>query len=43
MQIVSNIDDLHELSNLVFWKNKKNPTRVSSAESAQSVVKVKDT
>ena len=33
-------DNLHEMLNLVFWENKKN-INLSSAESAQRVVKVK--
>ena len=34
--------NLHEMSNTVFWgKNKKNITNLSSAEYAQTVVRVK--
>ena len=40
MQIVSNGDSLHEMSNPEFEKNKKNISLVS-AELAQRVVKVK--
>ena len=40
MQIVSNGDNLHEMSNPVFWENKKNITNMSSVELAQRVVKV---
>ena len=36
MQIVSNGDDLHEMSNPVFWENKKNVTYLSSAELGKS-------
>ena len=39
MQIVSIGDNLHEMSNSM--KNKKNITKMSSAELAQRVVKVK--
>ena len=43
MQIVSNEDNLHEMSNPVFWrkKNKKNITSVLSAEFGQRVVKLR--
>ena len=42
MQIVSTGDNLHEMSNAVFWgKNKKNITNLSFAELGQRVVKVK--
>ena len=45
MQIVSNGDNLHEISNHVSWekygKNKKNITNLLSAELAQGEVKVK--
>ena len=41
MQIVSNGDNLHELSNPVSGKNKKNIISLLSAESAQTVVHVK--
>ena len=41
MQIVSNGDNLHEMSNPVSGKNKKNIINLSSAEYAQRVVKVK--
>ena len=40
MQIVLG-DNLHEMSNPVFWENKKNIINLSSAENAQRVVKVK--
>ena len=41
MQIVSNGDNLHEISNPVFWeKNKKNVISLSSVEFTQRVVKV---
>ena len=40
MQIVSIGDNLHEISNPVFWENKKNIINLSSAELAQKVVKV---
>ena len=39
MQIVSNADNLHEMSNPVFW-NKKNVITLSSTELAPIVVKV---
>ena len=32
MQIVSSGDNLHEMSNPVFWKNKKKYLNMSSAE-----------
>ena len=41
MQIVSNGDNLHEMSNPVFWENKKNIINLSSAELAQKSVKFK--
>ena len=42
MQIVSNGDNLHEMSNPVCWeKNKKSIIDLLSAELAQGVVKVK--
>ena len=42
MQIVSNGDNLHEISNPVFWgKKEKNIINLSSAEFALRVVKVK--
>ena len=40
MQIVSNGDNLHEMSNPDSVKNKKHIINLSSAESAQRVVKV---
>ena len=40
MQIVSNGDNLHELSNPVYGKNKKNIINLLAAELAQKVVKV---
>ena len=40
MKIVSNGDNLHEMSNLVFWKNKENITNLPSAELAEKVVKI---
>ena len=40
MQIVSKIDSLHEMSNFVFWENrKKNFIKLSSAELAERVIK----
>ena len=41
MQIVSNGDNLHEMSNLFSGENKKNTFNLSSAEFAQRVIKVK--
>ena len=41
MQIVSSGDDLHEMLNPVFWKNKKNIIILSSAVLAKRVVKIK--
>ena len=41
MQTVSNGDNLHEISNPVFWENKKYITNLSSAVLAQTVVMVK--
>ena len=41
MQIVSNGDNLHEMSDNVFWENKKNSISLSSSEIAQRVVMVK--
>ena len=41
MQIVSIGDNLHEISNPVFWEKKKKYSNFSSAELAKSVVKVK--
>ena len=41
MQIVSIGDNLHEVSDPIFWKNKKNITNLS-AESAHSVVIVQN-
>ena len=38
MQIVSNGDNLHEISDPVYWEN-----NLSSAELAQTVVKVQET
>ena len=39
MQIVSRGDNLHEMSNLIFWeKNKKNTTYLSSAENFLSTI-----
>ena len=32
---------LHEMSNPVFWENKKNIINLSSAENVQRVVKIK--
>ena len=43
MQIISNEDNLHEMSNPVFWENNnnnKNTINLSSAEVAQIVVKI---
>ena len=42
MQIVSNGDNLHEILNPVFWKNKNNIINLSSAEYAHRLVKVKE-
>ena len=42
MQIVSIGNNLHEMSNPVFWENKKTITDLSSAELVQRVVQVKD-
>ena len=39
MQFVSNWDNLHEISNYVFWEKKENT--MLSAEFAQRVVMVK--
>ena len=36
MQIVSNGDDLHEMSNPVFWENKKSITNLLSDELGKS-------
>ena len=43
MQIVSSGDNLHEMSEPIFWEKKirKNIINLSSAELAQCVVKVK--
>ena len=41
MQIVSNEDNLHEMSNSVFWEKWENITNLSFAELAQRVVEVK--
>ena len=43
MQIVSNGDNLHEMSNPVLCENKKSVTSLSSADLARRVVKVKMT
>ena len=43
MQIVSNRDNLHEMSNPDLWENKKNIINLSSAKYSQRVVKVKET
>ena len=40
IQILSKRDNLHEMSNPFFWKNKKNITDLSFAELAKRVVKV---
>ena len=40
MQIVSIGDNLHEMSDHILWKNKKNINHLSSAKIAQRVVKV---
>ena len=40
MQIVSIGDNLHEMSNPVFWEKKKSITNLSYAELAQAVIKV---
>ena len=42
MQIVSLGDDLHEMSNPVFWKNKKKIVILSFAEFAWRAVKTKE-
>ena len=42
MQIVPFGDNLHEISNPVFWENKKNTVNLSSAEIAKRVVKVNE-
>ena len=42
MKIVSNGDNLHEMSNPVLGKKKKNITALSSAELAKRVVKVNE-
>ena len=42
MQIVSNGDNLLEISNPVFWEKSEKLTNMSSAELAQRVIKVKD-
>ena len=39
MQTVSNRDNFHEMSNPVFWENKKNIFNLLSAEFAQRTVK----
>ena len=39
-QLVLNGDSLHEMSNPVFWENKKNSVYLSSVELAQRVVKI---
>ena len=36
MQIVANGDNLHEISNSVFWENKKNIVSLLSAEFAHT-------
>ena len=41
MQIVSNEENLHGISNPIFLKNKKNIINLLAAEFAQRVVKVK--
>ena len=41
MQIVSYGDNLHEMSNPIFWKKIRNIINLSSAENGQRVVKVK--
>ena len=41
MQIVSNGENLHEMSKPVFWENKENIINLSPAELAQRVIKVK--
>ena len=40
MQIVSEEDNLHEMSNPIFWENKKNLIYLSSAESAHHMISV---
>ena len=41
MQIISNWDNLHAMSDPVFWENKENVINLSSAELAQKVFKFK--
>ena len=41
MQIVSSGDNLHDMSNPVFWEKYENTANLSSAELAQRVVKAK--
>ena len=41
MQFISFEDSLHEMSNSVFWENKKNIINLSFAELAQRVAKVR--
>ena len=41
MQFFSNGDILHEMSDPVLWENKINIINLSSAESAEKLVKVK--
>ena len=41
MQIVSNGDNLYEMSNSVFWKNKKKYFKMSSAENFTQIAKRK--
>ena len=40
MQIVSQGDNLHDMSNDIFWENKKKVINLSSTEFAQIVVDV---
>ena len=40
MQVVSNGDNLHEISNPVFWEKEEKNINLSSAELAQWMVKV---
>ena len=43
MQIVSNGDNLHEMTNPDLWETKKNIINLSFAKHSQRVVKVKET
>ena len=41
MQVVSLKDSIHEMSDYIFWQNKKKNISLSSAEFAHKVVKFK--